>query len=165
MLRALATPVKSFWLVKKARIEIKSVGERVPSSTYPPVVARMRKFLRVGSLTLQVLSGTQLFVPPLKELAGGPVCRKVPKRPATARFRLLTLIPFPLLKLSLKSHGGGLTTGEVCGRPGGALHVNWSRAPNMKIKTNVTIGAFFILLFTVSSSPQDPRQLVPWIPE
>jgi len=50
----------------------------------------------VGSLALQVLSGTQLFVPPLKELAGGPVCLKFPKRPATWRSKLVTLIPFAL---------------------------------------------------------------------
>src|ERR1700722_4515662 len=52
------------------------------SSELPPVVARMRKFLRLGSLTLQVLSATWFFWLPL---AGGLVSRVVPllspKRP------------------------------------------------------------------------------------
>ena len=60
---------KTFWLVMKAKMEMKRTGE--PSSNLkPPVAARMRKFLVVGSLTLHVESATQLGC--VETVEGGP---------------------------------------------------------------------------------------------
>jgi hypothetical protein len=67
------------------------VNGLLPSSALPPVVARMRKFLRLGSLVAQVSSATQFCWLPL---AGGPVCRKVPKRPTSKE--LLGLRPLSM---------------------------------------------------------------------
>src|SRR6267154_5900185 len=123
----------------------------------------MRKFLRVGSFTLHVLSATQLTWLPV---AGGPVCLKVPKRPATDALTPVpwpATIPFSVEKLSLKSHGGGLIWVNVFTLAGaipvdcaqtmlpGTLDVPRIRTAQVKIATKALIGAFFILVTTTLS--------------
>src|SRR5438477_12062237 len=61
-----------------------------PSSALPPVVARMRKLRRVGSLTLQLVSDTKLTWLPV---AGGPVLRVVPPLSPKRSTNWLGIIP------------------------------------------------------------------------
>src|SRR2546425_10582595 len=83
--RTFVAVVKKLCFRTKAIMEKNSVG-RPSLSLYAPVVARMRKFLRVGSLTLQRVSATQLGW--LGLVAGGPNRLKVPERPAGWLFNI-----------------------------------------------------------------------------
>src|SRR6202041_3585241 len=93
---------KNLSLLAKAMM-LKNTSGRPVSSRYAPVVARMRTLLWGGDAL--ELSTTQFTSP---TGAGGPVCRKRPKRADSGESRTERSMPFSSWKKWANSHAGGL---------------------------------------------------------